>query len=197
MTDKSYTVLCTGLWVQEEQDWDQSTSSDEYYAVITTMVKRSDGTAAQKTVRVPGSASAFEGMDTGSWKRFDAVLFDGPLNRFGVGAQLFEEDDDSAERNRKLISEAAKAAIAAGEAIGSFSVPEALEDVAADALPLLFGLGDDKIDSYQMRYFNSAKVPKLVGSKLWKGPHGIPYRWRSVHSGGGGTVWLYYDIQPS
>jgi hypothetical protein len=198
MTDKSYSVLCTGLYVFEEQDWDQSTSTDEYYAVLTTMVKTSDGKVMQKTVRVPATQSAWENMDTGSWKRFDALLWDGPLDRFGVGAQLFEEDDGSSEKNRKLISEAAKAAIAAGESGMGFSIPDALEDVATDALPLLLGLGDDKIDSYQMRYFNSTLAQNLINSPQKKSkPEGIPYRFRSEHRGGGGWVRMYYDITPS
>ncbi|WP_182376766.1 hypothetical protein [Nocardioides sp. WS12] len=193
MPDKSYQVVCTGLWVGEEQDWDQSTPSDEYYLVITTMVRDSKGVLAQKTVTVPG-AGEFESMDTGDWKKFEVLCWDGPMNRFGTFTQLYESDEGQKKENRKLINDAATQVVQ----LGTGTIPEGLQKLSTDIFMKLLDLDDDMIDAQVTRVFNSAATEKLVNSPQKKSvPEGIPYRFRTDHWGGGGRVRMYYDIRPS
>ncbi len=198
MSDESYTITCTGMWCQEETDWDQATPSDEYYAIVTVFGRTSAGTLTSSTTRVPASKSAWEGIDSGDWRRCDIAVWDGPLHHFELHAQLMEEDQGDSTLIQKMIEAAAAEAIEQGSTAGGLQVSDTFENEVAKGFVALFNLQDDQIGPDQSRHFNSAKLAKLVKSKLFKTkPERIPYRFRTLHNGDGASVTLYYDITVS
>lgn len=195
MTDKSYTIRATGLSCKKESDWDQGSSSDEYYSIVNILGARTDGTWKSSTVKVP-KGGAFSDVDSGEFRKMDVVVWDGPLCRFAINAQLMEEDEGDGSDVAELIEAAAQAAIIAGEAESGVNVPDEFADALAAAIPKLFGLGDDRVDVTQSRYFSTKRLPSLVASKAQK-THGAVYRFRTWHAGGGAQVVVHYDIAES
>ncbi len=195
MADKSYTILCKGLWCRQDSNWDQGTPYDEYYAIVNVMAANSAGVWEENTVRVPSGASAFTGVDSGDFRKVEVLLWDGPLNRVSIGSQLMEEDQGDSDRIRKIVEGAAKAAIEQGGSMGGFEVPDNFEDDVAQAFASIFDLEDDKVDNFQSRHFSSKRVASLVASpKRYTNPEKCGYRFRTSHNGGGASLVLYYDI---
>lgn len=194
MTDTSYTIRCTGLWCRKESDWDQASDSDEYYAIVTVLAADSKGGWKQVTTQVPKSG-AFEDVDTGEFRKCDYLLYEGPMDHFVLGTQLMEEDEGSSTKVRELIEQAAKLAIEQGAASQGVAVPDALADNVAGLAADIFGLDDDKVDSYQQRYFGATRTKSLAtGAHKVTKPEGCRYKFRTWHSGDGAHIVLYYDI---
>ncbi len=194
MSDKSYTILAKGLWCRSESDWDQSSASDEYYAITTVLGFGSDGSKKQKTVKLPG-ANALSDVDDGDFRKFEVVLWKGPLESFQLGTQLLEEDQGDSDRLHKLIKNAAEEAIRQGGSLSGVQVSNELNQSVSELIADMFGFGDDLVDSYQTRYFGGKQLAALAATKqkVTK-PEGCRYRFRTWHSGGGSAVVLYYDV---
>ena len=192
MGDKRYTILAKGLWCRSEMDWDQSSDSDEYYAIVNVLGCTSDGKWKSNTVKVP-KGGALEDVDDDEFRKFEVIVWDGPMARFAITTQLMEEDQGDSTELADIIETAAGAAIKAGAGSQGVNVPDELVDNIAEAFPKIFGLGDDRVDVASSRYFSTKRLPKLVASKAQK-TRGCRYRFRTWHSGGGASVVLYYDI---
>lgn len=198
MTDKSYTITCTGMYCQQESDWDQGTSSDEYYAIVTVFGRTADSVLKAETTRVPATKSAWEDIDSGDWRRCDVAVWDGPLHHFELHAQLMEEDQGDSTLLKKMIEAAAAEAVKQGSTAGGLDVSDTFEKEVAKGFATLFNLQDDPVGPEASRHFSSAKLAKLVKSKRFTTkPEGIPYRFRTLHHGDGASITLYYDITAS
>lgn len=188
----NFTFVFKGIHCYREMNWDQGSSSDEYYLITTVWADLGESKVAHNTTKVPGGGSVFEDVDDGETRKTEVVLYSGPARKVVIGTQLFEEDFGDADATAKEIAKWAERVKDVAEGAG-YTLPEAVSDGAAEIANYLFDFDDDMVDHYQTRLFMEKRLSQLAASPSKK-EHGISYRFRSWHKGDGASVVAYYDV---
>lgn len=188
----NFTFVFKGIHCYREMNWDQGSNSDEYYLLTTVWADLGGNKVADRTTKVPGGGSVFEDVDSGETRRTEVLLYSGPARKVVIGTQLFEEDFGDADATTKQIASWARTAADLAEGAG-YTLPEAVADQSAEIVNYLFDFDDDMVDHYQTRLFMEKRLSQLAAQPPKK-EHGISYRFRTWHKGGGASVVAYYDV---
>ncbi|MDF5755221.1 hypothetical protein P3X83_21690, partial [Spongiactinospora sp. TRM90649] len=185
-----------GLVCFGETDWDQGSSEDEPYVIMTTV----SATGATNTVR----SRIYEDVDAGESCPDEVEIYRGPAHGVNLGVVLMEHDEGDPNKYRDVVESGVRTAaggIAAGvTAVGGplagAAVTAVLQKFAPDiakAVNDLLDFGDDKIDADTLvldtgRLTDTAKAG-------WLDSHGVSYKIETkLLSGEGASYKAHFDV---
>lgn len=193
-------VSYTGMYCFSETNYDQSSNSDEPYAILGVVVPQESDA---KTIRT----AIYEDVDSGDSRPDNIELYSGPPTGLQLSVLLLEHDDENnpdkyKETVRLAVEQASKGvALAVGQIpyVGSFLAPvveAALKAVGpdiTDAVNDALDLKDDKIDfkNFLLSGKDIVRFARTPAQNFW----GIQWHMDSpLLSGNGADYKVYFEI---
>jgi hypothetical protein len=216
-----FTVSYTGIYCQDESDWDRGSSSDEIYVLTSAIVAKPGQESSVTTLRHPSDAEYYGDFDTGNSRPSpDVKCWTGLENELCLTTTVMEHDEGDAEHYRAEVDSILTSVLDALESV-QIPVPEMLKKFQAlivDTLAWLLGSEDDLIEVQNrrltpeaLRYFARAETQEYIGKRRVQttvagggfGPPrfktvedktGIQQHFVTRHAGGGATYVVGYKV---
>jgi hypothetical protein len=204
------TLKYTGLYCNEETDWDGLSNSDEPYVLTSVVEIASDGENKVHTERHPFSQASYQDVDTGNWRSGPiAACWHGSPTDISLISVLMEQDKgdpDYYKHELHLIVKAA-AAYAASQGV---PVPDFIQDLVVDSINWVLDPADDLIDTAyrtlsESRLRRAAALPThmIRGTrKVYQWPNvvekeditDVPAHFETEHNGSGAHYVVGFEV---
>jgi hypothetical protein len=216
-----FTLSFTGLYCQQESDWDEFTDSDEAYAV-TTVLEVVNGANVVRAEKHPYNQLEYGDIDTGEWRTGPvAACWSGTAKEISLITTVMERDQGDPNKYKDEI----EVIVSAGTDILDYlkidtDLLKKLKDLIVDAINWLLGTGDDLIETQyriisadDLKLHAAATPHVLIGKRketVYTFPPGslspsfqtkevtdvtdIPKNFTTVHRGSGATYVVGYRV---
>lgn len=202
-TEPTYTLRYQGMACFAETDWDQSSGSDEIYA-INTVVSLENGQPVTKTFKQPSTKEIYAPVDGGGGFPGPVVtLYEGPTQDLGLSSAWFEQDFGNASEQRDMINTGVKTGLTAactaalGKACAAAPISMLVgfvSNIIGDLIADILDFEDDLISEVHLTISRDQVVGYGVAQPPPLDDRGIRHHFNIHHEGQGAFYKAYFDI---